>query len=593
MTFEPDPTKTQPASKNSLARSSEDSGWLNRQVRRLKIGTKISLGYALSFGIAVIGTSAGLLLGESYSQLAYNREQQTGEQVRLFTRLQTAVLNSRRHQQQLIPLAEQPQKLQQEYSQLLTHAAEVKQLWSHVQSLAKKSSFLTEVDAEALPVFQRNYEGVPQAYFQELDKLIEQINPPSLKPNKILAAQKRLLQFTTSPVAVQFDSISDALTDIIEVGRELEKQRDAAMIAAVRVKNGIVAAGILLSGGVAFLLARYTRRAIVRPLEEAIGVAQQVTRESNFYLQVPVTSSDEVGVLATSINQLTVRVRQLLAELEAEKEAQLFQSEKMASLGRTLADVAHELNNPINFIYGNLDPAKDYILDILALVETYEAEIQNPPAAVRDHSDEIDLDFVKEDLPKIVHSMKVGAERARDIILTLKNFSRLDDSAPHPVDLHECIESSLMILNNRLKKDIKVVRKYGEIPAVEGYMGLLYQVFMNIISNAIDALEEKPASQDGKQIVITTDPDSDWVVVRIADNGAGIAPDKQDNIFNTFFTTKPRGVGTGLGLSISRQIVEKKHGGRITFRSAPGAGTEFAIGLPVKQPTGTASSVKG
>jgi signal transduction histidine kinase len=280
----------------------------------------------------------------------------------------------------------------------------------------------------------------------------------------------------------------------------------------------------------------------------------------------------------------------LLAELEAEKEAQLFQSEKMASLGRTLADVAHELNNPINFIYGNLDPAKDYILDILALLETYEAEISNPPAPVREHSDEIDLDFVKEDLPKLVHSMKVGAERARDIILTLKNFSRLDDSAPHPVVLHECIESSLMILNNRLKKDNKLVRKYGEIPAVEGYMGLLYQVFMNILSNAIDALEENPASQDGKQIAISTELDSDWVVVRIADNGAGIAPDKQDNIFNTFFTTKPRGVGTGLGLSISRQIVEKKHGGRITFRSSPGAGTEFAIGLPVKQPTGSVQS---
>ncbi|MBW4491801.1 MAG: HAMP domain-containing histidine kinase [Oscillatoria princeps RMCB-10] len=593
MTFQPDPTKTQPTCNDVLARSSEDSGWLNRQVRRLKIGSKISLGYALSFGIAAAGISAGLLLGEYYSQIAYNREKQTDEQVRLFTRLQTAVLESRRHQQRLIPQAEQPQKLQQEYSQFLTHAAEVKQLWAQVQSLGQKRSFLTEVDAEALPVFLRNYEGVPQAYFQELDKLIGQINAPSLKPTESLAAQKRLLQFTTSPVALQFDGISDALTDIIEVGRELEKQRDAALMAAQSVKNGIVAAGILLSGGVAFLLASYTRRAIVRPLEDAIGVAQQVTRESNFYLQVPVTSSDEVGVLATSLNQLIVRVRQLLAELEAEKEAQLFQSEKMASLGRTLADVAHELNNPINFIYGNLDPAKDYILDILALLETYEAEISNPPAPVREHSDEIDLDFVKEDLPKLVHSMKVGAERARDIILTLKNFSRLDDSAPHPVDLHECIESSLMILNNRLKKDIKLVRKYGEIPAVEGYMGLLYQVFMNILSNAIDALEEKPASQDGKQIAISTELDSDWVVVRIADNGAGIAPDKQDNIFNTFFTTKPRGVGTGLGLSISRQIVEKKHGGRITFRSSPGAGTEFAIGLPVKQPTGTDSSLKG
>jgi len=385
-------------------------------------------------------------------------------------------------------------------------------------------------------------------------------------------------------------------------------QEDAGREALLRsqtLRVQIIFGSMALSIVVAALLAGFTSRAIAKPLAAVTKIAQRVTQESNFQLQVPVTSTDEVGVLAASLNQLIQKVNHLLEELKSEQERQILQNEKMASLGRMLAGVAHEVNNPINLIYANIDPAKNYVEDILDLLKTYETEIPNPPPAVNEKAEEIDIDFLKEDLMKIFDSMQVGAERAKAIILSLKDFSRLDDAAPHPVDLHACIDSSLLILNSRIKLGIEVVRNYGNIPTVEGYMGLLYQVFVNVLNNAIDAVEEKAkiektsSEEDKKQsasesikqevpsfsrkIVITTEYlDDDSVVVRIADNGTGIPVASQEKMFETFFTTKPRGVGTGLGLAIGREIIVKKHGGTINCWSEMGMGTEFAIALPIK-----------
>jgi two-component system, NtrC family, sensor kinase len=180
--------------------------------------------------------------------------------------------------------------------------------------------------------------------------------------------------------------------------------------------------------------------------------------------------------------------------------------------------------------------------------------------------------------------MKVGAERTREIVRSLKDFSRLDEGEAQLVELHACLDSTLLILNNRFKNGISLVRSYGEIPAIPGYTGLLYQVFMNLLSNAIDAVEEKAAKNPGflPEITIITERCQDnWVIVRIADNGSGISPENLDKIFETFFTTKPRGVGTGLGLAIAYQIVVEKHQGKITCESELDRGTEFALTLPI------------
>lgn len=312
-------------------------------------------------------------------------------------------------------------------------------------------------------------------------------------------------------------------------------------------------------------------------------IAQKVSQEANFDLQAPVITQDEVGALTNSLNQLIRQVKHLLEEQQAEAQVRLIQSEKMSSLGRMLAGVAHEINNPVNFISGNLVHAKTYTDDLLALLQVYKAEVPQPSTAVQNLAEEIDLEFLEVDLPKLFNSMKIGAERTREIVRSLKDFSRLDDGEAQLVELHACLDSTLLILNNRLKNGINLVRSYGEIPEVPGYTGLLYQVFMNLLSNALDALEQKSAENPEfvPEITIITECwENDLVIVRIADNGPGISPENQKKIFETFFTTKPRGIGTGLGLAIASQIVVEKHKGKITCQSELDKGTEFALALP-------------
>jgi PAS domain S-box-containing protein len=279
-----------------------------------------------------------------------------------------------------------------------------------------------------------------------------------------------------------------------------------------------------------------------------------------------------------------------------QKESQLIQQEKMSSLGQMVAGVAHEINNPVNFIYGNLSYCKDYFQDLLDLVELYRKNYPEAVEEIEEKTDEIELDFLVEDLPKILSSMEIGTERIRQIVLSLRNFSRLDEAEMKPVDIHEGIDSTLLILHNKIKpkgKDIglEIIKNYGNLPKVECYAGQLNQVFMNVISNAIDALENTP---DAK-ITITTElgdgncpstptalADAKSVVIKIKDNGPGMPEKVRTHLFDPFFTTKPVGKGTGLGLSISYQIVVDKHGGSFQCLSEPGQGAEFVIAIPIK-----------
>jgi signal transduction histidine kinase len=462
-----------------------------------------------------------------------------------------------------------------------------------------------QADVEGLPEFIKTYKPVMSDYIHHLKIATSQIKILQETNAQASVKSKLISDFAKDKIGLEIDSATNELAEIIDRADQQEDAARETLLRAQTLRAQIILASMALSVVVAALLAHFTSRAIAKPLAAVTNIAQRVTQESNFELQVPVTSTDEVGVLATSLNQLIQRVNNLLAELKNEQETQVLQNEKMASLGRMLAGVAHELNNPINFIYANIDPAKIYVEELLELLKIYETEIPNPPTAVIAQAEEIALDFLKEDLMKIFQSMQVGASRAKAIVLSLKDFYRLDDAAPNPVDLHACIESSLLILNNRIKKGIEVVRNYGKVPNVDGYMGLLYQVFVNILSNAIDALEERtkiektrldeannqlpPDAKEQKtsnfspRISITTEYlDDESVVVRISDNGTGIPPESQEKMFETFFTTKPRGVGTGLGLAIGREIVVKKHGGTINCWSEVGTGTEFAIALPIK-----------
>ncbi|MEG4572783.1 AAA family ATPase [Microcoleus sp. N3A4] len=297
----------------------------------------------------------------------------------------------------------------------------------------------------------------------------------------------------------------------------------------------------------------------------------------------------------TLLREQAIQLELALKELQA-TQTQLIQTEKMSSLGQMVAGLAHEINNPINFIYGNLTHANDYFNDLLGLLNLYQQQLPNATPEIQNVAENIDLEFLISDFPRLLDSMQVGAERIRQIVLSLRNFSRLDEAVMKPVNIHQGIDSTLLLLQNQLKSkpenlDIEIVKEYGNLPRVECYAGFLNQVFMNILSNAIDAIEESlvkspiaSISKKKSQVRIRTSViNNNQVEIRIADNGAGMTEEVNQKIFDPFFTTKRVGSGTGLGLAISYQIVVEKHHGRLTCISAPGQGAEFVIQIPLKQ----------
>ncbi|TAE65530.1 MAG: PAS domain S-box protein [Oscillatoriales cyanobacterium] len=301
-----------------------------------------------------------------------------------------------------------------------------------------------------------------------------------------------------------------------------------------------------------------------------------------------------------ALRQSEARERERATELESalrslrSAQSQLIQTEKMSSLGQLVAGIAHEVNNPVNFIHANIAYLHQYTTQLLDLVNLYEHEYPEPNAKIVDRIAEIDLDFMTEDLRKLVGSMQVGTDRIRQIVLSLRNFSRLDESAMKPVDIHAGINSTLLILQHRLKShdrrpEIEVIKEFGKLPPVECYASQLNQVFMNIIANGIDAIEEQyhklsvpeAATKSGRIVICTGVTAQGTVRVEISDNGTGIPQAVIDRIFNPFFTTKAVGKGTGLGMSIAHSIVVEKHKGKIDCISQVGGGTTFAIEIPI------------
>lgn len=291
------------------------------------------------------------------------------------------------------------------------------------------------------------------------------------------------------------------------------------------------------------------------------------------------------------------------AQLQAEKlehtvkqlqttQVQLVQTEKMSSLGRMVAGLAHEINNPINFMQGNFTHLDSYIKSLVDIIQVYQQEYPQANAVIEKKTTDIDLEFIVEDLPKILTSMRIGSERISEIVVSLRNFARLDEAGRKNVNLHEGIESTLSLLKHRLTEDIQIIKNYSDLPLIECDPAKLNQVFMNILNNAIDAVLEEHNKSQEKQILIKTEiTDLQTVKITIADNGIGINSEIQTKIFDPFFTTKPVNQGTGLGLSITYQIIEE-HQGHISLKSVPGQGTEFAIEIPLKLNPGITQVLK-
>ena len=600
--------------KNSLKKTPLTA--INRFISGLSIAKKITYGYSLAIGIAVLGTTGGMICGDYYQKQAFKALTFADEQQHLLRDLEYSVQAVQSHPKRLISVLGDSIWLEYETAKFLKDVDVVKSIIAEIAFFSEENSLELAVNSADLKELLNGYTTATDSYSQLIKSFWQEIAPSLLKPEEVKEAQQQVLDLIRGDKAVQldvkFERLSESLSLMRQVAKAQQRQAYINFNRAEELRVQIIVVSMLVSVAIAIFLAICTSRAIALPLQAVTTVAKTITQQANFDLQVPVTTEDEVGTLAKSINQLVEwvaeytheleqarqtleerveqRTEQLTAALHELKHAQtqLIQTEKMSSLGQMVAGVAHEINNPVNFIHGNLEYANQYIINLLNLLRLYQQEYPQPTEAIAEEIAEIELDFLREDLLKLLESMKMGSERIRQIVLSLRNFSRLDEAQMKLVDIHEGIDNTLLILNSRLKHGIEVIKNYGELPEIECYPAQLNQVFMNILVNAIDALEESvDNSHKSKipQILIQTQKlDNSQILVRICDNGPGISPAIQSKLFDPFFTTKAPGKGTGIGLAICYQIVEK-HRGKIQIISSLGRGAEFAIALPASSQT--------
>ncbi|NJL66722.1 MAG: HAMP domain-containing protein [Microcoleus sp. SM1_3_4] len=556
--------------------------WLKEKFSRLRIGQKIGYGYALAIGIAIFGTGAGLKLGDYLRKEALSQLNVSQQQQQLLQKLQNTVFKARSHAARIPAVLGDRVWLEYENDRFFLQINDAKVLISDNQSFARRNSDRLAVAETKLQDLLQRYAIVIDYYAQVVKQQLKEFAVWNLQPNATEYAQLQILRNISGEEAVTLDKLADDLSQIIIAVDVQKLQAAEALESAEALRNRIILGSMLISALIAAALAYNTSRAIAQPLETVTSIAQQVSRESNFNLQVPVTTEDEIGVFAVSFNELIQRVSDYTKELK-ETQSQLIQTEKMSSLGQMVAGVTHEINNPVNFIRGNVDYANKYIQDLLELITLYQESYPTATAEIEYFTEEIELEFIKEDLPKTLSSMKMGADRISEIVTSMRNFSRSDGGQIKPANIHEGIDSTLVILNHRLKQGIEVIKEYGNLPLIECYPAQLNQVFMNVIGNAIDALEELKAADKNyaPKIWLATEVNAEnTVTVKIWDNGPGIEPATAERIFEPFFTTKSIGKGTGLGLAISHQIIAK-HQGKIKVNSQIGEGTEFIITLPI------------
>ena len=590
---------------------------------RRSLYTRIGLGYFWAIAIGITGSLIGLVGADYYQGKGIEQLFDAQEQAKLLDELQFASsevkvqgllldIRVRRKQRQAENLGDFEQTKNEAIAKI-----------NAVLAFIETDPAWLATDRDQFIALMTKYAEAIRLYHANLAQLFAEVDPyPQLSGTQVSAVEQRLAMEQRNAYLRQLEALSQAVEDLRQEAATQAVSSGDRMETIQGYEKFAIIMSLLLSSVTAAWIAWRTTQRIVAPIIDAAALAQRVATESNYSLRLAVTNEDEVGRLTEALNYLIERIdlrsRQLktsaknarskantlqrtLAELE-NTQAQLVQSEKMSSLGQLVAGIAHEINNPTSFIYGNIAHAREYISDLLGLLSAYRHRYPDD-RELNDLADDLDYDFIVDDVQKMIDSMENGAQRISEIVRSLRTFSRLDETEVKFVDLHEGIDSTLTILNTRFRmfpnvQPLKLVKEYGELPPVECHSTQINQVVMNLIVNAIDALEDavragkwehlegEPMDTDlgGAEPCLTIrtyDRGDNWIAIEIADNALGIPESARAKLFDPFFTTKAIGRGTGLGLSICYKIITETHQGRLDYQTERGRGTTFQILLSV------------
>ena len=551
-------------------------------LERFQVGGKITVGYFIALGMAIVGTASGLLIGEYYQGKAFKVAEITQRKLELLHQLQTAVLQSRTHQQQLIPLAESSEDFQEEYAHILTHAESIKQIWSDLISLSQEFADQKDlIHSPELNQFLLIYRNVPDKYIQQLDSVVKQVEPKILvEDQEIKEAQKQLLEFTNSDLAISFDGISDDLVKLIDKKYRLNESSKIDLKQANQIRILLIVISLSGSISLAAIMAVAVSRAITQPLKDLTKVAKKVTDNSDFDLQAAVTTNDEIGILAMSLNQLIERVKFLLLENETRTQnlietneklvstqKQLIVQERLAALGSLTAGIAHEINTPLGI---SISAAS-------AVEEDTRAMRQRFGSGKMKRSD---LSNFFETIEESSIMLLGNLRRAAELIQSFKQVA-VDQSSEkkRSFEVKEYIQEILVQLTPTLKKTRHTIKVEGKkYLSINSYPGAFSQIITNLIMNSLTHGYE---AEDSGVMEICFEQQNEELVLTYSDDGKGISPEHLKQIFDPFFTTKRNQGGNGLGLHIVYNLVTQKLLGTITCDSQVGVGTKFTIHIPL------------